>query len=206
MSSEKSFSQSSLEFLVENAIYPMWSKKGEVYFRAKKGVLTPEKKRELVEELNLRTKEDCDRLREEVKKEIAKRRENVPIKDWIPEERPREMLMKYGADKLPLSKLLAIIPPRKGARICHYIGKGPPTQRDNHIEEIFKIGEKEWKDKNGYHRRSAIESFISQLKRRFGGVVRARSPAGQRSEIGIRIALLNQWRELERLQTIAPPS
>ena len=60
MSSEKSFSQSSLEFLVENAIYPMWSKKGEVYFRAKKGVLTPEKKRELVEELNLRTKEDWD--------------------------------------------------------------------------------------------------------------------------------------------------
>lgn len=96
----------------------------------------------------------------------------------------------------------AIIPPRKGARICHYIGKGPPTQRDKHIEEIFKIGEKEWKDKNGYHRRNAIESFISRLKRRFGGVVRARSPAGQRSEIGIRIALLNQWRELERFQTI----
>jgi len=109
MSSEKSFSQSAFQFLVENAIYPMWSKKGEVYFRAKKGALTPEKKRELVEELNLTTKEDCDRLREEVKKEIAKRRENVPIKEWIPEERPREMLMKYGADKLPLSKLLAII-------------------------------------------------------------------------------------------------
>jgi DNA repair protein RadC len=69
MSSGKSFSQSSLEFLVENAIYPMWSKKGKVYFRAKKGVLVQEKKRELVEELNLRTK----------------------------------------ADKLPLSKLLAII-------------------------------------------------------------------------------------------------
>jgi DNA repair protein RadC len=58
MSSEKSFSQSAFQFLVENAIYPMWSKKGEVYFRAKKGVLTPEKKKELVEELNLRTKED----------------------------------------------------------------------------------------------------------------------------------------------------
>jgi len=58
MSSGKSFSQSSLEFLVENAIYPMWSKKGEVYFRAKKGVLVPEKKKELVEELNLRTKAD----------------------------------------------------------------------------------------------------------------------------------------------------
>ena len=52
-----------------------------------------------------------------------------------------------------------IIPPRKGARICHYFGKGPPTQRDNHV-----------------------------------------------SEIGIRIGLINQWRELGRLQTIPSAS
>ena len=59
-------------------------------------------------------------------------------------------------------------------------------------EDLSRDRKEEWKDKIGYHRRNAIESFISQLKRSFGGVVRARSPAGQRSEIGIRIALLNQ--------------
>lgn len=36
-------------------------------------------------------------------------RTNRPIKEWIKEERPREMLIKYGPESLPPSKLLAII-------------------------------------------------------------------------------------------------
>jgi hypothetical protein len=28
---------------------------------------------------------------------------------------------------------------KRGARSCRYLGKGPPTQRDKHIEEILKI-------------------------------------------------------------------
>ena len=34
---------------------------------------------------------------------------HIPIKEWIEEERPREMLIKKGPEALPLSKLLAII-------------------------------------------------------------------------------------------------
>ncbi|RKX54559.1 MAG: hypothetical protein DRP50_04215, partial [Thermotoga sp.] len=34
---------------------------------------------------------------------------HIPIKEWIEEERPREMLIKNGPEALPLSKLLAII-------------------------------------------------------------------------------------------------
>ncbi len=48
-------------------------------------------------------------LREEIKKQVAERRTTRPIKEWIKEERPREMLARLGAENLPLSKLLAII-------------------------------------------------------------------------------------------------
>ncbi len=36
-------------------------------------------------------------------------RRNVPIRDWIAEERPRELLLAHGTEGLPLSKLLAVI-------------------------------------------------------------------------------------------------
>jgi DNA repair protein RadC len=38
-----------------------------------------------------------------------KNRGNVPIREWIEEERPREMLLCSGAESLPLAKLLSII-------------------------------------------------------------------------------------------------
>jgi hypothetical protein len=44
-----------------------------------------------------------------------------------------------------------------------------------------------------------MNTLLEALPRKFGGVARARGPAEQRSEIGIRIALLNQWRELEKI-------
>ncbi|MGB9877234.1 MAG: RadC family protein [bacterium] len=109
MSSDKPFSRSAFEFLVENGIYPIWKGGGVLFRTSKKGVLTAEKVKELIEQLDIKSKKDCDDLREKVKREVSLRREHIPIKEWVPEERPREMLMKYGADKLPLSKLLAII-------------------------------------------------------------------------------------------------
>ena len=59
--------------------------------------------------LQLKTEEDCRRVREEVKKRAGQLRDNLPIHKWVKEERPREMLIKGGADKLSLSKLFAII-------------------------------------------------------------------------------------------------
>jgi len=99
-----------LDFMVANAIYPMCSNNGKIFLRcSKKSVLTPEKSREIIEQLNIKTSEDCKRLRQEIKAQVATQRETRPIKEWIEAERPREMLMKYGAEALPLSKLLAII-------------------------------------------------------------------------------------------------
>ncbi|MEG3066517.1 MAG: UPF0758 domain-containing protein [Acetomicrobium sp.] len=40
---------------------------------------------------------------------VAERKSTRPIKEWVKEERPREMLVQLGAENLPLAKLLAII-------------------------------------------------------------------------------------------------
>jgi DNA repair protein RadC len=98
-------------FLVANVIYPMCSKKGKIFFRglSRRGLSTTEKTNELIAQLNLKTAEDCEKIRKEVKETVAASRPTRPIKEWIKEERPREMLIKYGPESLPLSKLLAII-------------------------------------------------------------------------------------------------
>ena len=98
------------DFLAANAIYPMISKKGKIYFRcSKKAQLTRDRAEEIIEQLKIKTAEDCKRIRNEVKRRAAALRENRPIKEWIKDERPREMLIKYGPESLSLSKLLAII-------------------------------------------------------------------------------------------------
>jgi DNA repair protein RadC len=98
-------------FLVANVIYPMCSKKGKIFFRGliRRGLSTTEKTNELIAQLNLKTDEDCKKIRKEVKEAVAAIRPTRPIKEWIKEERPREMLIKYGPEAISLSKLLAII-------------------------------------------------------------------------------------------------
>ncbi len=97
-------------FLVANAIYPMCSKKGKIFLRcARKGLITTEREKEIIKKLHIKTSEGCERIRKEIRERVAENRTNRPIKEWIKEERPREMLVKYGAKALSLSKLLAII-------------------------------------------------------------------------------------------------
>ncbi len=97
-------------FLVKNAIYPMCSKKGKIFLRnTRKILINQETEREIIKKLNIKTPQDCEQIRKEIRKRAAENRTNRPIKEWIKEERPREMLVKYGADALSLSKLLAII-------------------------------------------------------------------------------------------------
>jgi len=98
------------DFMVQNAIYPMCSKRGKIFLRfSRKGLLSEEKTGEIIAQLNIKTAEECNKIREEIKKEVASRKATRPIKEWIEEERPREMLAKIGAENLSLSKLLAII-------------------------------------------------------------------------------------------------
>ncbi len=110
MTFENASEKEIFDFMVANAIYPMCSKKGKIFLRcSKKGTLTQGISQEIIARLKLKTARDCERIRKEVIKRVSARRENRPIKKWIKEERPREMLMKYGPETLPLSKLLAII-------------------------------------------------------------------------------------------------
>jgi predicted nucleotidyltransferase len=105
-----------IDFLIRNKAYPYRSKTGKIYFRRLKkaedentnfeGII----KNDAVEKLGLQTEEDCRFLREKIKEELSRKREYKPtIKDWPEEERPREMLMKRGAENLSPAKLLAII-------------------------------------------------------------------------------------------------
>ncbi len=96
-----------IDLLIENKAYPMCSKKGKIFFQGK--LSDDEVKKEVIEALHLKSEEDCKRIRTIIKNELAKQRTNKPIKKWIKEERPRELLVKQGAEKLNSAKLLAIL-------------------------------------------------------------------------------------------------
>ncbi len=99
-----------LKFLAANRVYPFCTKNGRIYF-VKGNTISDRLKQYIIEKLNLKTKEDCKRVREAIKEEILKSglRLNKPIKEWVKDERPREMLVKHGAENLSTAKLLAII-------------------------------------------------------------------------------------------------
>jgi DNA repair protein RadC len=101
---------SMIDFLAAKRAYPMFSRKGNIFFRKPTStLLSGEKAREIIDQLKLKTGEDCRRIREIVKERLDQERTNRPIREWIKEERPREMLHRYGPSRLSLSKLLAII-------------------------------------------------------------------------------------------------
>ncbi|UCF74167.1 MAG: DNA repair protein RadC [Deltaproteobacteria bacterium] len=99
-----------IDFLAAKRAYPMFSRKGNIFFRKPANtLLSDEKAKEIIDQLKLKTGEDCRRIREIVKERLDQERTNRPIREWIKEERPREMLHRYGPSRLSLSKLLAII-------------------------------------------------------------------------------------------------
>ena len=98
-----------LRYMAENGIYPAISRKGKIFLKSKKRNVSSDEQERIIRLLKIKDRKDCKEIREKIR-EIAKNiRGNKPIKDWVEDERPREMLLKYGAERLPLSKLLAII-------------------------------------------------------------------------------------------------
>ncbi len=95
--------------MAENGIYPAISKKGKVFLISRKGKIDSSEKERIIRVLGIKDKKDCEEIRERIRRISEDIKENKPIKEWIEDERPREMLLKYGAERLPLSKLLAII-------------------------------------------------------------------------------------------------
>ncbi|MFP4558792.1 MAG: RadC family protein [Archaeoglobaceae archaeon] len=101
--------QEAIDFLVENKAYPIY-RNGKIFFTGqKKNPLFNQYKDHIIQKLELNTGEDCKKVREIIKKEVKRLRNTRPIKEWVEDERPREMLIKHGPQHLTSAKLLAVI-------------------------------------------------------------------------------------------------
>lgn len=86
----------------------------------------------------------------------------------------------------------AIIPPRSNAVICKNPKHEGDKTRNQTVREYQQLGEKQWKEKTGYHRRSLVEGTMYRLKR-LGRQLMARDFARQVAEVHTRIAVLNRF-------------
>lgn len=86
----------------------------------------------------------------------------------------------------------ATIPPQKNAKIWkHGNTKAQRLPRDENLRKIRKVGRKKWKIESGYHRRSISENGMFRVKTVFGDKVSARKFEGQRTQLLLRLRILN---------------
>ncbi len=90
---------------------------------------------------------------------------------------------------------LAVIPPRKGARLRDDLAL---ASRNDAIHRIWhqKRGKRRWKEEVGYHRRSLVETLFSRWKGILGPDLRSRRPDTQQTECVIKAAILNKMADL----------
>lgn len=101
--------EEAVSYLVEHAMYPMWSGSGPWFRDAAGNHVEEPRGPELADTLGLVTREACDAVRREVRVRVHNDRSYVPIKDWAVDERPREQLARNGADTMSNARLLAIL-------------------------------------------------------------------------------------------------
>ena len=74
-----------------------------------------------------------------------------------------------------------VIPPARTATVS---GHGPRSPaRDRTIQLVKTLGRRRWKQASGYHRQGRVENAFFRYKSIIGDGLRARSPAGQGSEV-----------------------
>ena len=89
-----------------------------------------------------------------------------------------------------------VIPP---ARTANVFGHGPRSPaRDRTITVVKTLGRRRWKKVSGYHRQGRVENTFFRDKSIIGAGLRARSPAGQGSEVVLGCEILNRMTELGR--------
>ena len=89
-----------------------------------------------------------------------------------------------------------VIPPAKTANV---FGRGPRSPaRDRTISWVKTLGRRQWKKASGYHRQSRVENVFFRYKSIIGDGLRARSPAGQGSEVVLGCEILNRMTALGR--------
>lgn len=95
------------EIMVLNGIYPLW--KGNRFFLININHLDSKLREEILKEIKITNKSECDNLRKRIVEERRKRKSNISIKKWAKNERPREIFLSKGASALDDVMLLAII-------------------------------------------------------------------------------------------------
>ena len=86
-----------------------------------------------------------------------------------------------------------------GARGATVSGHGPRSPaRDRTITLVETLGRRQWKKASGCHRQSRVENTFFRYKSIIGDGLRARSPAGQGSEVVLGCEILNRMTELGR--------
>ena len=89
-----------------------------------------------------------------------------------------------------------VVPP---ARTANVSGHGPRSPvRDRTITLVKQLGRRRWKKASGYHRQSRVENTFFRYKSIIGDGLRARSPAGQGSEVALGCEILNRMTALGR--------
>ena len=101
--------EEAVSYLVEHAMYPMWSASGPWFRDAAGNHVEEPRGPELADTLGLVSREACDAVRREVRVRVHNDGSYVPIKDWAVDERPREQLARNGADTMSNARLLAIL-------------------------------------------------------------------------------------------------
>ena len=89
-----------------------------------------------------------------------------------------------------------VVPP---ARTANVSGHGPRSPaRDRTITLVKQLGRRRWKKASGYHRQGRVENTFFRYKSIIGDGLRARSPAGQGSEVVLGCEILNRMTALGR--------
>ena len=95
-----------------------------------------------------------------------------------------------------------VIPP---ARTANVSGHGPRSPaRSRTVTVVKTLGRRRWKQASGSHRQDRVENTFFRDTSIIGDGLRARSPAGQGSEVVLDCAILNRMTALGRPVSYAP--
>ena len=107
----------------------------------------------------------------------------------------------------PMTRSLSTKPRGRGVRqssshrqgTANVSGHGPRSPaRDRMVTLVKQLGRRRWKKVSGYHRQGRVENTFFRDTSIIGDGLRARSPAGQGSEVVLGCAILNRMTEFGR--------
>ena len=107
----------------------------------------------------------------------------------------------------PMTRSLSTKPRGRGVRqssshrpgTANVSGHGPRSPaRDRTVMFVKTLGRRRWKKTSGYHRQGRVENTFFRYTSIIGDGLRARSPAGQGSEVVLGCEILNRMTEFGR--------